>query len=179
MLHFAEVENASALSAAVIAAGSLAAVSIALFARHPAHTDQPLIDFDLVTMLLPIVLLGVSIGAASPPGMHPHMLQGNSAGVHAAQGLTPCCLSLGAARRHAGAACLPGLAAELPAHRAAGLPVMDDDAESAAAACWRGGQARRAAVTRGIPGACLILRGWSLVPALTAGQRMHNPVCSG
>ena len=65
----ADVEDAGAISAAVIAMGSLAGVSVALLARHPHFCDQPLIDFDLALVLLPVVLLGVSVGAfawASP-----------------------------------------------------------------------------------------------------------------
>ena len=36
---------------------------MALLARDPTFCDQPLIDFDLALILLPVVLLGVSVGA--------------------------------------------------------------------------------------------------------------------
>ena len=64
----ADVEDAGALSAAVIAGGSLAGVGVALLARHPDFCDQPLIDFELALILLPVVLLGVSVGE---PVLHP------------------------------------------------------------------------------------------------------------
>ena len=63
----ADVEAAGALSAAVIAFGSLAGIGVTLLARHPTFEDQPVIDFDLAIILLPVVLLGVSVGANLEP----------------------------------------------------------------------------------------------------------------
>ena len=62
LMPLADVQDAGALSAAVITGGSLAGVGVALFARHPTWPEQPLIDYDLVLVLLPVALLGVSIG---------------------------------------------------------------------------------------------------------------------
>lgn len=52
-----------ALSQAVIAGGALAGVALTLHKKHPYDPSKPLIDFDLALLLLPVVLLGVSVGA--------------------------------------------------------------------------------------------------------------------
>lgn len=50
----------------MIAGGAIAGVAVTLQKRHPYDPSRPLIDFDLALMLLPVVLLGVSMGAALP-----------------------------------------------------------------------------------------------------------------
>lgn len=57
------VKGATALSQAVIGGGALAGVAVTLHKRHPYDPTRPLIDFDLALMLLPVILLGVSVGA--------------------------------------------------------------------------------------------------------------------
>ncbi len=59
----AGVKGAAALSQAVIAGGALAGVGVTLHKKHPYDPSKPLIDFDLALMLLPVILLGVSVGA--------------------------------------------------------------------------------------------------------------------
>jgi hypothetical protein len=59
----AGVKGATALSQAVIAGGALAGVGVTLHKKHPYDPSRPLIDFDLALMLLPVILLGVSVGA--------------------------------------------------------------------------------------------------------------------
>ena len=59
----AGVKGAAALSQAVIAGGALAGVGVTLHKKHPYDPNKPLIDFDLALMLLPVILLGVSVGA--------------------------------------------------------------------------------------------------------------------
>lgn len=62
------VKSATALSQAVIAGGAIAGVAVTLHKRHPHDPNASLIDFDLALMLLPVLLIGVSLGEpASPP----------------------------------------------------------------------------------------------------------------
>ncbi|CAL8469952.1 g9494 [Coccomyxa elongata] len=61
LLQFS-VKGATALSQAVIGGGALAGVAVTLHKKHPYDPTKPLIDFDLALMLLPVILLGVSVG---------------------------------------------------------------------------------------------------------------------
>lgn len=58
------MKGATALSQAVIGGGALAGVAVTLHKKHPYDPTKPLIDFDLALMLLPVILLGVSVGAS-------------------------------------------------------------------------------------------------------------------
>ena len=58
------MKGATALSQAVIGGGALAGVAVSLHKRHPYDPTKPLIDFDLALMLLPVILLGVSVGVS-------------------------------------------------------------------------------------------------------------------
>eukprot|EP00188_Purpureofilum_apyrenoidigerum_P005906 Plantae.Rhodophyta-Purpureofilum_apyrenoidigerum.ctg8273.p1 GENE.Plantae.Rhodophyta-Purpureofilum_apyrenoidigerum.ctg8273~~Plantae.Rhodophyta-Purpureofilum_apyrenoidigerum.ctg8273.p1 ORF type:complete len:548 (-),score=60.34 Plantae.Rhodophyta-Purpureofilum_apyrenoidigerum.ctg8273:36-1679(-) len=60
MLGFS-TSRATAASQAMVTGGSLAAYAYQLFRRHPEE-GKPLIDYDLVTAILPPVLFGGSIG---------------------------------------------------------------------------------------------------------------------
>ncbi len=61
------VKASTALSQATIAGGGIAGVAVTLHKKHPYDPSRPLIDFDLALMLLPVLLLGVSMGAHCIP----------------------------------------------------------------------------------------------------------------
>ena len=67
------VKSATALSQAVIAGGAIAGVAVTLHKKHPYDPNATLIDFDLALMLLPVLLLGVSLG--KPTSCLPHAPQ--------------------------------------------------------------------------------------------------------
>ncbi|GFR46013.1 hypothetical protein Agub_g7492 [Astrephomene gubernaculifera] len=56
------LKPSTALSQACITAGSLAALAANLPRRHPAAPGEPLIDFPLMVMLTPVLLVGVGAG---------------------------------------------------------------------------------------------------------------------
>ena len=56
------VRAAIPLSHATIAAGSLAAIILALPKKHPLHPSRPLIDFQIVLLMMPSLLLGTMLG---------------------------------------------------------------------------------------------------------------------
>lgn len=56
------VKGATSLSQATITGGSLAAVAISMTKTHPVDPTKPLIDYTLSLLLLPVLLLGVSLG---------------------------------------------------------------------------------------------------------------------
>ena len=58
----AGVKGAAALSQAVITAGALGGVALALPRRHPRDPAQPLLQLHLALALMPMLLLGVSTG---------------------------------------------------------------------------------------------------------------------
>ena len=53
------LKESTALSQALIAAGSLVSVGLTLFSASPTDPCKPLIDFPLVVLLLPMLLVGV------------------------------------------------------------------------------------------------------------------------
>ncbi len=53
------LKESTALSQALITAGSIVSVALNLFARSPMDPSKPLIDFPLVLLLLPMLLIGV------------------------------------------------------------------------------------------------------------------------
>ncbi|GLI67499.1 hypothetical protein VaNZ11_011674, partial [Volvox africanus] len=59
------LKPSTALSQACITASSLAALTTNLPRTHPGMTEAPLIDFPLMLMLTPMLLVGVGIGASS------------------------------------------------------------------------------------------------------------------
>ena len=58
----AAVKGAAALSQVVIAAGSLSGVALILHRKSPLNDREPLIDYTLVLLMLPALLLGVALG---------------------------------------------------------------------------------------------------------------------
>ena len=56
------MKGAAALSQVVIAAGSLSGVALILHKRSPVDNRAPLIDYNLVLLMLPALLLGVAFG---------------------------------------------------------------------------------------------------------------------
>ena len=58
----AAVKGAAALSQVVIAAGSLSGVALILHKKSPLNKREPLIDYNLVLLMLPALLLGVALG---------------------------------------------------------------------------------------------------------------------
>lgn len=61
----AAVKGAAALSQVVISAGSLSGVALILHKRSPVDARAPLIDYNLVLLMLPALLLGVALGDQS------------------------------------------------------------------------------------------------------------------
>ena len=59
---FAGVKGAAALSQVVIAAGALSGVGLILHKKSPLDDSKPLINYDLVLLMLPALLMGVSLG---------------------------------------------------------------------------------------------------------------------
>ena len=51
------------LSQAAIAGGALSGAAFALFRGHPEDTRMPLLDFRMALVLMPVLLLGTSLGA--------------------------------------------------------------------------------------------------------------------
>lgn len=60
----AGVKGAAALSQVVIAAGALSGVALILHKKSPLDDSKPLINYDLVLLMLPALLLGVSLGGS-------------------------------------------------------------------------------------------------------------------
>jgi uncharacterized membrane protein YfcA len=56
------LKDSTALSQALITAGSLVSVAMNLFSISPLDPHQPLIDFPLVLLLTPMLLVGVGVG---------------------------------------------------------------------------------------------------------------------
>lgn len=59
-----ELKPSTALSQACITAGALASMAANLPRRHPHDRRAPLIDFPLILMLTPVLLVGVGLGAS-------------------------------------------------------------------------------------------------------------------
>lgn len=57
------IKEATVLSQAAIAGGSLSGAIFALFRGHPEDARMPLLDFRLALVLMPVLLLGTSVGA--------------------------------------------------------------------------------------------------------------------
>ena len=56
------MKGAAALSQVVIAAGSLSGVALILHKKSPVNDREPLINYNLVLLMLPALLLGVALG---------------------------------------------------------------------------------------------------------------------
>ncbi len=61
-VSLAGVKGAAALSQVVIAAGALSGVGLILHKKSPLDDSKPLINYDLVLLMLPALLMGVSLG---------------------------------------------------------------------------------------------------------------------
>lgn len=61
---FSRIKDAAAvpLAQCMILAGSLVNLSVLLRRRHPDHPEKPLVDFDCVVLLEPLLCLGVTTG---------------------------------------------------------------------------------------------------------------------
>lgn len=57
------IKEATVLSQAAIAGGALSGAAFALFRGHPADGRMPLLDFRMALVLMPVLLLGTSVGA--------------------------------------------------------------------------------------------------------------------
>ena len=66
----AAVKGAAALSQVVIAAGSLSGVALILHKKSPLNDQEPLIDYNLVLLMLPALLLGVALGNSICPDIY-------------------------------------------------------------------------------------------------------------
>jgi hypothetical protein len=60
----AALKSSTALSQAVITGGAIASVSFNVWKRHPDNPQVPLIDFQLVLVFTPVLLMGVNAGGA-------------------------------------------------------------------------------------------------------------------
>ena len=60
------IKEATVLSQAAIAGGALSGASFALFRGHPEDGRMPLLDFRMALVLMPVLLLGTSVGAHAP-----------------------------------------------------------------------------------------------------------------
>ncbi len=66
------MKGAAALSQVVIAAGSLSGVALILHKRSPVDDREPLINYNLVLLMLPALLLGVALGDQCFPSSCPY-----------------------------------------------------------------------------------------------------------
>lgn len=57
------IKEATVLSQAAIAGGALSGALFALFRGHPDDARMPLLDFRIALVLMPVLLLGTSVGA--------------------------------------------------------------------------------------------------------------------
>ena len=77
------------LSQAAIAGGALSGAAFALFRGHPADGRMPLLDFRMALVLMPVLLLGTSVGAHALT-LTPHAA-GHQRGRACDYPKTPCC----------------------------------------------------------------------------------------
>ena len=63
------IKEATVVSQAAIAGGALSGALFAAFRKHPADVaGAPLLDYGMALLLLPVLLLGTSVGESPRPG---------------------------------------------------------------------------------------------------------------
>ena len=85
------IKEATVLSQAAIAGGALSGAAFALFRGHPEETRMPLLDFRMALVLMPVLLLGTSVGAHALT-LKPHAV-GYQCGCACPYPITPCLIA--------------------------------------------------------------------------------------